>query len=201
MTVKMVVPTPGQAGVDGGGSSAWRDSTDSSEVRILHRHSSAPRARCARAMDIESAFRSRRTPMPDPATLAWTATASTIIDQTACRTTSDAATLDTLEAAAHAIRSMQVRGAPLIGVTAAYGVALALRTAPTTPALTHAAAHCWPRPGRRPSICTGRWRACTAVWRRCRRRARAPPPGGEAARHRRRGRGQQRRRSASTAWR
>ena len=32
----------------------------------------------------------------------------------------------TLDAAAHAIRAMQVRGAPLIGVTAAYGVALAL---------------------------------------------------------------------------
>ena len=49
-----------------------------------------------------------------------------IIDQTAlphaCRTLR----LASLEDAAHAIRSMQVRGAPLIGVTAAYGVALAL---------------------------------------------------------------------------
>ena len=35
--------------------------------------------------------------------------------------------LNTAEDAAHAIRSMQVRGAPLIGVTAAYGVALGLR--------------------------------------------------------------------------
>ena len=34
--------------------------------------------------------------------------------------------LATLEAAATAIRTMQVRGAPLIGVTAAYGVALAM---------------------------------------------------------------------------
>ena len=34
--------------------------------------------------------------------------------------------LTTLEEAAHAIRSMQVRGAPLIGATAAYGVALAM---------------------------------------------------------------------------
>jgi methylthioribose-1-phosphate isomerase len=32
-----------------------------------------------------------------------------------------------LDAAAHAIRSMQVRGAPLIGATAAYGMALAIR--------------------------------------------------------------------------
>jgi methylthioribose-1-phosphate isomerase len=34
--------------------------------------------------------------------------------------------LTTLEDAAHAIRVMQVRGAPLIGATAAYGVALGL---------------------------------------------------------------------------
>jgi methylthioribose-1-phosphate isomerase len=34
--------------------------------------------------------------------------------------------LTTLDAAAEAIRTMQVRGAPLIGVTAAYGVALAM---------------------------------------------------------------------------
>ncbi len=35
--------------------------------------------------------------------------------------------LSTLDEAAHAIRTMRVRGAPLIGVTAAYGVALAMR--------------------------------------------------------------------------
>ena len=37
------------------------------------------------------------------------------------------ANLRSLEDAAHAIKSMQVRGAPLIGATAAYGVCLALR--------------------------------------------------------------------------
>ena len=36
----------------------------------------------------------------------------------------------TVAEAAHAIRSMQVRGAPLIGATAAYGLALALRADP-----------------------------------------------------------------------
>jgi methylthioribose-1-phosphate isomerase len=36
--------------------------------------------------------------------------------------------LETLEDAAHAIRTMVVRGAPLIGATAAYGMALALRS-------------------------------------------------------------------------
>jgi len=35
--------------------------------------------------------------------------------------------ITTAEAAAHAIRAMQVRGAPLIGATAAFGLALALR--------------------------------------------------------------------------
>ena len=60
----------------------------------------------------------------------WSAAAGTIrvIDQS--RLPFEFATLDlhTLEDAAHAIRSMVVRGAPLIGATAAYGMALALRT-------------------------------------------------------------------------
>jgi len=49
-----------------------------------------------------------------------------IIDQTALPHHFRTLTLASLEDAAHAIRSMQVRGAPLIGATAAYGVALAL---------------------------------------------------------------------------
>ncbi len=49
-----------------------------------------------------------------------------IIDQTALPHVYRTHRLASLEDAAHAIRSMQVRGAPLIGVTAAYGVALAL---------------------------------------------------------------------------
>ena len=55
-----------------------------------------------------------------------------IIDQT--RLPHDFATvrLTTLEEAAHAIRAMLVRGAPLIGATAAYGMALALRRGPAT---------------------------------------------------------------------
>jgi methylthioribose-1-phosphate isomerase len=59
----------------------------------------------------------------------WPTAAGTIrvIDQS--RLPFEFATLDleTLEDAAHAIRSMVVRGAPLIGATAAYGMALALR--------------------------------------------------------------------------
>jgi methylthioribose-1-phosphate isomerase len=45
------------------------------------------------------------------------------------------ATLSTVEDAATAIRDMWVRGAPLIGATAAYGVALAMREDPSDAAL------------------------------------------------------------------
>ena len=50
-----------------------------------------------------------------------------IIDQTLLPHRFAIVQLKSLEDAAHAIKSMQVRGAPLIGATAAYGVWLALR--------------------------------------------------------------------------
>jgi methylthioribose-1-phosphate isomerase len=50
-----------------------------------------------------------------------------IIDQTALPHRFVTARLTNLEEAAHAIRAMLVRGAPLIGAAAAYGVCLALR--------------------------------------------------------------------------
>jgi len=50
-----------------------------------------------------------------------------IIDQTVLPHRLVRLTLSNLAEAAHAIADMQVRGAPLIGVTAAYGLALALR--------------------------------------------------------------------------
>ena len=50
------------------------------------------------------------------------------------------AKLTTCEAAADAIRSMLVRGAPLIGATAAYGVALAMRTDASDASLSRACA-------------------------------------------------------------
>ena len=49
-----------------------------------------------------------------------------ILDQTALPFRTETLRLRTLSDAANAIRSMQVRGAPLIGATAAHGVALAL---------------------------------------------------------------------------
>ena len=50
-----------------------------------------------------------------------------IIDQTALPHRFVTARLTTLEETAHAMRAMRIRGAPLIGATAAYGMCLALR--------------------------------------------------------------------------
>ncbi len=50
------------------------------------------------------------------------------------------ARLETLAQAAHAIREMQVRGAPLIGATAAWGMALAMAADASDHGLEHAAA-------------------------------------------------------------
>ncbi|KAF0114019.1 MAG: methylthioribose-1-phosphate isomerase [Rhodospirillaceae bacterium] len=54
-----------------------------------------------------------------------------IIDQTALPHAFRTVTLETVADAARAIKTMQVRGAPLIGVTAAYGLALAMREDPS----------------------------------------------------------------------
>jgi methylthioribose-1-phosphate isomerase len=50
-----------------------------------------------------------------------------VIDQTVLPHRFATARLTSLEQAAHAIRAMVIRGAPLIGATAAYGICLALR--------------------------------------------------------------------------
>jgi methylthioribose-1-phosphate isomerase len=71
----------------------------------------------------------------------WPASGGTVrvIDQT--RLPFEFATLDleSLDDAARAIRTMVVRGAPLIGATAAYGIALALRSDPSDAHLEEAA--------------------------------------------------------------
>jgi methylthioribose-1-phosphate isomerase len=61
-----------------------------------------------------------------------------IIDQTRLPHVFETVRLSTLEDAARAIRTMQVRGAPLIGVTAAYGLCLALRDDASDEALDRA---------------------------------------------------------------
>ena len=55
-----------------------------------------------------------------------------VIDQTKLPWSLEFVRITGLREAAHAIRSMQVRGAPLIGAMAAYGLALALREDPGT---------------------------------------------------------------------
>src|SRR6516225_11321837 len=61
-----------------------------------------------------------------------------IIDQTALPHRLVTARLTTLEGAAHAIRAMLIRGAPLIGAMAAYGICLALRADASDEALDRA---------------------------------------------------------------
>src|SRR5947199_7612513 len=58
-----------------------------------------------------------------------------IIDQTALPHRFTTVRLATLTDAARAIATMQVRGAPLIGATAAYGFCLALRSDPSEDAM------------------------------------------------------------------
>jgi methylthioribose-1-phosphate isomerase len=61
-----------------------------------------------------------------------------IIDQTKLPWALDMVRITTMEAMAHAIKAMLVRGAPLIGASAAYGVALAMRTDASESNLSHA---------------------------------------------------------------
>jgi len=58
-----------------------------------------------------------------------------ILDQTALPWNFTILRLTTVREVAHAIRAMQVRGAPLIGATAAYGMALAMRADSSTETL------------------------------------------------------------------
>lgn len=64
-----------------------------------------------------------------------------IIDQTKLPHSFEIATLASVEEAGRAILTMQVRGAPLIGATASYGLALALDKDPSNHALETARAH------------------------------------------------------------
>src|SRR6202034_3207192 len=61
-----------------------------------------------------------------------------VIDQTALPHRLVTVRLTTLEDTAHAIRAMVIRGAPLIGATAAYGMCLALRADASDEALERA---------------------------------------------------------------
>jgi methylthioribose-1-phosphate isomerase len=77
-----------------------------------------------------------------------------IIDQTLLPHSFETRRLQTAEDAAEAIRSMRVRGAPLIGATAAYGLALALRDDPSDGGLDDAVTML---AGTRPTAVNLRW--------------------------------------------
>jgi methylthioribose-1-phosphate isomerase len=77
-----------------------------------------------------------------------------VFDQTKLPWALEYVRLTSLLDAAHAIRSMQVRGAPLIGATSAYGMALALREDQSTNAMERAAEML---AGTRPTAINLRW--------------------------------------------
>jgi methylthioribose-1-phosphate isomerase len=77
-----------------------------------------------------------------------------IIDQTRLPHELITVELKTLDDAAHAIRGMLVRGAPLIGAAAAYGVALAIKGDPSDASLDHA---CRVLAATRPTAINLRW--------------------------------------------
>src|SRR5215212_3621232 len=83
------------------------------------------------AVHVSQAHSTNAGPAPaDRKTVWWADEAVCLIDQTRLPFETVTITCTTLDDVAHAIRSMQVRGAPAIGVTAAYGVALVARQHP-----------------------------------------------------------------------
>ena len=80
----------------------------------------------------------------EPTRTLWTSlepsgrTVVSVLDQTRLPHDVRVLRLESMEDAAHAIATMQVRGAPLIGVTAAYGVALAAQDDPSDASLERA---------------------------------------------------------------
>ena len=98
-------------------------------------------------------------------TLEWTDSGVRFIDQTKLPTEETYVTCKSYEEVANAIKTMIVRGAPAIGVTAAMGVALGVRD---SQAANYAAlkrdsiisVRCWQPPGRPPSICSGASGVC-----------------------------------------
>ena len=80
-----------------------------------------------------------------------------IIDQTRLPHAFVIQNLGTLQQACDAIRDMQVRGAPLIGATAAYGFYLAMRDDASIRGHGDMLTNCCLQPARPRSTCAGRW--------------------------------------------
>lgn len=77
-----------------------------------------------------------------------------VIEQTKLPHRFETIALKTVDEAARAIKTMQVRGAPLIGATAAYGLAMALRDDPSDQSLAKNIAHL---NAQRPTAVNLRW--------------------------------------------
>ena len=158
-------------------------------LRSRARERDPDRARGARSRALSPARRGRRPRARDEVSTArWRRTIELAADGRAVDVLDQARLpyevawrrLATLDDVARAIRDMHVRGAPLIGATAAYGVALALPPSrPTPPSTTRAPRS--PRRARPRSTCGGRSTRCAARSRRL-PPASAPPSRSRAPR-------------------
>ena len=136
MTVKMVVPTLGRRERTVAGKVGMAETRSTGRKRTFYRPNASDREpiatarrRCTIRITVSRTH---------PASRAYTLHAQFRwrprhgSDQTALPHRRDTVTLESLDAVARAIRGMQVRGAPLIGATAACGSPSRCATAPTT---------------------------------------------------------------------
>ncbi|HNQ76563.1 MAG TPA: hypothetical protein PKM39_07995, partial [Pseudothauera hydrothermalis] len=120
--MKMVVPTLGRREATGAGKFGMAAGTTAEELDegLWQRPVSFGNGHTALGRIPLMSFKQ---PIP---TIRRDGDCAVILDQTLLPHRTELRHLSCLDEVAHAIRSMQVRGAPLIGATAAYGVSLAL---------------------------------------------------------------------------
>ena len=104
-----------------------------------------------------------------------------VIDQSVLPHRFETRELGSAAAVEQAIRTMVVRGAPLIGVTGAYGLALALRSDPSDARAGRRARAAACRPDQPRSTCAGRSIACARWCWPATGAARRTPPGSRPA--------------------
>ena len=95
--------------------------------------------------------------------LSWDGTSLRVLDQTRLPGEEVVLTLSGADDTAAAISRLAVRGAPLIGVAAGYGLAMEVARTPTPAALERGRRACSPAPGRPRATSAGRWSACLAA--------------------------------------
>src|SRR5918999_5860831 len=91
-------------------------------------------------MGLASCRMAAPTRLDAPPPLHWDGTALHVLDQTRLPGEEVVLTLTGAADTADAIRRLVVRGAPMIGIAAAYGLAMEVARTPTVPALERAAA-------------------------------------------------------------